>query len=246
MNNIPYHSVKKVRWGWPRLKWLTWLIFITLAACTKYCTVPCGEFELHDRGVLDTATQNGWEMDLDFAFHPADCGVECTCNKVAFVQMVRSVDHGDGTYIYPTSEKEDRATSEGWYIDRLETRIWGYYGRYDDGSFASTVTVGSDTSTANLYDFPKRGEYEPWLGITWMAITVPVCIDNPTSSCNEHLLGYYEWVWLVDDAGTVPGTLHWVSPKGFKDDFDDAVAEWNAQAPGLGKNNFPAFTRLSE
>jgi hypothetical protein len=185
-------------------------------------------------------------MDLDFSFAPAECDVDCTWNKVVFVQMLRSVDHDDGTFYYASSEKEDRATAEGWHIDRLASRIWGYYGRNDDGSFAGTITVGSDTSTATLSDFPKRGEEEPWIGFTWMAITVPVCIENPASACNEQLLGYYEWVWLVDDTGAVPGTLHWVSPKGFKDDFDDAVTEWNSQAPGLGKNTFPAFTRLSE
>ncbi|MEJ2322468.1 MAG: hypothetical protein P8Z31_09075 [Gammaproteobacteria bacterium] len=210
-------------------RYVAWFFVLLLTGCTRSCTVPCGEFELHDRGILDTATSNGWEMDLDFDFNPDECGVECTCNKVVFVQIVRSVDHEDGTYIYPSSEKEDRA-----------------YGRNDDGSFAGTITVGSDTTTANLYDFPRRGQSEPWLGFTWMAVTVPVCIDNPDSSCNNHLLGYYEWAWLVDDAGDVPGTLHWIAPKGFKDDFDDAVSEWNTQAPTLGKNTFPAFTRLSE
>ena len=227
-------------------RWLIWMMLLFLTACTRYCTVPCGTFELQDLGVRDTATQNGWNMELDFSFAPADCGVECTCNKVVYVQMLRSVDHEDGTFLYASTEKEDRATAEGWHIDRLAGRIWGYYGRYDDGSFATTITVGSDTTTATLRDFPRRGEAEPWLGFTWMAITVPVCIDNPDSACNEHLLGYYEWAWIVDDAGTVPGTLHWVSPKSLKDDFDDAVAEWNIQAPGLGKNTFPAFTRLSE
>jgi len=210
------------------------------------CTQPCGEFELNDRGIRDTSTQNGWEMDLDFDFEPVACGEDCACNKVCFVQIVRSVDQEDGTYLYPSSEKADRATSAGFYLDRLAGRIWGYYGRNDDGSFAGTVTTGSDTTTANLYDFPKRGESEPWLDFIWMAITVPVCIDNPTSGCNNHLLGYYEWAWSVDDAGTVPWTIHFISPQGWKDDFDDAVAEWNAQAPSLGKNVFPAFSRLSE
>jgi len=185
-------------------------------------------------------------MDLDFDFAPTECGVECTCNKVVYVQMLRSIDQDDGTYLYASAEKEDRATAEGWHIDRLAGKIWGYYGRNDDGSFASTITIGSDTATATLRDAPSRGESEPWLNFIWMAITVPVCIDNPISSCNEHLLGFYEWGWMVDAAGTVPGTFDWISPKGFKDDFDDAVGEWNIQAPGLGKNTFPAFVRLSE
>lgn len=221
-------------------------ILAALVTCSISCTKPCGEFDLNDRGILDTASQNGWEMDVDFDFTPADCGEECSCTLTCFVQIVRSVDLEDGTYLYPSSEKEDRATATGFYLDRLAGKIWGYYGRNDDGSFAGSVTTGSDTSTANLYDFPKRGDSEPWLDFIWMAITVPVCIDNPDSTCNNHLLGYYEWAWSADAAGTVPWTIHFVSPKGWKDDFDDAIDQWNLQAPGLGKNTFPAFTRLSE
>jgi len=203
-------------------------------------------FQFNDRGVLDNTTANGWKMDLDFNFNPSDCGEDCNCDLVCFIQMVRTIDEENGTYLYATSEKQNRATSEGWYIDRLAGRIWGYYGRYDDGSFANTVTVGSETTKANLYDYPQRPEADPWIDFLWMAITVPVCIDNPNSSCNNHLLGYYEWAWVVDARGSVPYTLDWVSPKGFKDDFDDAIDEWNLQAPGLAKNNFPTFTRLSE
>ena len=229
-----------------KLRWLMWVVILMLPACLRYCTMPCGTFELQDYGIRDTADQNGWDMALDFSFSPTECEVECECNKVVYVQMLRSVDHEDGTFLYASSEKEDRATTEGWHIDRLAGKIWGYYGRNDDGSFAGTITVGSETTTATLRDFPRRGEAEPWLGFTWVAITVPVCIDNPTSTCNDNLLGYYQWAWIVDDTGAVPGSLHWVSPKSLKDDFDDAVAEWNIQAPGLGKNNFPTFIRLSE
>jgi hypothetical protein len=221
-------------------------LLLGLISCTKSCTKPCGEFDLHDNGVQDTSAQNGWSMDLDFAFTPSECNNTCTCDLTAFVQIVRSVSLEDGTYLYPTSEKEDRATATGFYLDRLAGKIWGYYGRNDDGSFAGSVTTGSDTSTANLIDFPRRPESRPWLDFIWMAVTVPVCIDNPDSACNDHLLGYYEWAWSVDDVGTVPWTIHFISPKGWKDDFDDAVARWDLQAPGLGKNAFPTFTRLSQ
>ncbi len=227
-------------------KWLMWSLVLLMVSCTDQCTKPCGVFQFNDDGILDNASVNGWDMSIDFDFNPADCGEECACNKVCFVQMVRSIDQEDGTYLYISSEAEDRATAEGWYIDRVNNRDWGYYGRNDDGTFANYLTPGSTTTTANLADFPTRGESEPWIDFIWMAITVPVCIDNPTSACNNQLLGYYEWAWHVDAAGTVPWGINWISPKGFKDDFDDAVAAWNTEAPGLGKNNFPAFTRLSE
>ncbi len=222
------------------------LVLVPLIFVIVSCTSPCGTFTFHDLGVEDTSTLNGWNMDVDFDFDPVACDVECSCNKVCFIQIVRTIDMETGIYLYATTEKQDRATSEGFYLDRLAGRIWGYYGRNDSGTFASTITVGSDTSTATLRDFPKRGETPPWIDFLWMAITVPVCIDNPSSSCNNYLLGYYEWGWVVDDAGTVPYTIDWIAPRGFKDAFDDAVTKWNAQAPGLEKNIFPTFMRLSE
>lgn len=230
-----------------RVPWALAVVMLFFASCADQCTQPCGVFTYNDGGLVDNPTDgNGIDMSVDFDFNPADCGVACECDKIAFVQIVRVVDEDDGSYKFASAEKEDRATSEGFYLDRLAGKIWGYYGRNDDGSFAGSITVGSDASTASLIDRPRRGDAEPWLGTTWMAITVPVCLDNPGSACNNNLLGFYEWGWLLDGAGTASGPFNFIAPKAFKDDFDDAVAEWNIQAPGLGKNNFPAFTRLSE
>ena len=230
--------------------WKMIMISLLFSSCTDQCTEPCGEFDFLDIHVLDSENisgtiSNGWEMTVEFDFNPADCGEDCACDKVAWVQMLRAIDQSDGTYLYGNEEKEERATSEGWHIDRLQGREWGYYGRNDNGSFASTVTTGSTTTAASLYDRPRRPDTEPYLGFTWMAVTVPVCIDNTGSACNNNLLGFYEWAWITTDASDV-AVLHWISPKAFKDDFDSAVAGWNTDAPGLGYNNFPAFTRLSE
>lgn len=231
-----------------RLKkiWFPWVPLVVLlcaAACEDMCTKACGGFTFHDLGITDTSDVNGWSMNLDFNFTPKDCGSSCTCATVCYMQMVHNVDIEDGSYLYPSSEKEDRATTDGWYIDRVEGKIWGYYGRNDDGSFASYVTPGSETSTATMGDAPSRSEGEPWINFWWIGISVPVCIEDTGSSCNDHLLGYYEWGWKVDDAGAVT-TLNTIAPTGIEDAFDDAVSEWNTQAPTLGKNTFPAFTRL--
>ncbi len=226
------------------------LISLLLSSCSERCTKPCGEFNFLDIHVIDSeniggTVSNGWEMTVEFDFNPSDCSEDCGCNKVAWVQMLRAIDQSDGTYLYANEEKEDRATAEGWHIDRLQGRQWGYYGRNDDGTFAGTVTTGSTTTTASLYDRPRRPDSEPYLGFLWMAVTVPVCIDNVGSSCNNKLLGFYEWAWFTSDRSDV-AVIHWISPKGFKDDFDSAVSEWNTDAPGLGYNTFPVFTRLSE
>lgn len=240
-------SIPASRAIWSRFRILVpALVVAALLPGVSACTKPCVEFGLNDKEILDSSTDNGWSIEIDFDFTPSECNNTCTCDLTAFAQIVRSLDLRNGTHLYPSSEKEARATATGFYLDRLGGRIWGYYGRNNDGSFASTVTPGSDTSTANLRDFPRRPEIEPWLGFLWMAVTGPVCIDTPDSTCNEHLLGYYEWVWWVNDGGTVPWTAHFVSPPAWKDDFDEAVVRWNKQAALLEKKPLPEFTRLAQ
>jgi hypothetical protein len=204
---------------------------------------PCGDFTFTG-ATVDGATQNGVDMDVSFDFDPAECGSTCTCSLVAYIQIVRTVDLEDFTYIYPSSEKADRATADGWYIDRIANRIWGYYGRNDDGTFATTLDPGSDTDPATLFDSPRRGQSEPWLSIWWQAVSVPVCIDNG-STCANRLVGAYFWSWLVDEDGAVPGIINGVAWEPLPDAVDEAVAEWNIQAPTLGKNTFPAFTWMT-
>jgi len=204
---------------------------------------PCGTFTFNGTE-YDTSTSNGVNMDLSFDFDPSVCGSTCTCDPVVYIQVVRTADLETYIYLYPSTEKEDRATGDGWYIDRIAGRVWGYYGRNNDGSFAYYLTPGSEVDPAILEDAPRRPESEPWLGIWWQAVSVPVCIEAG-STCENNLLGHYFWSWLVDDSGVVAGILDWIAGPTLADSVDEAVAEWNAQAPGLGKNTFPTFTRLT-
>jgi hypothetical protein len=215
------------------------LLFLTTGCCKL---PPCGDFEFTGSS-YDTSISNGVDMNISFDFDPEICCTDCTCDLVCYVQMVRVCDLEDGIYLYATSEKADRATDDGWYIDRLAGRIWGYYGRYDDGSFAPTLQPGSNTTNAILYDAPRRGESDEWMPIWWQAVSVPVCIDDG-SGCENNLLGYYFWSWVVDENGVVLDPIHGIAWKPLEEHFNEAVDEWNLQAPGLGKNNFPAFSPL--
>jgi hypothetical protein len=216
------------------------LIGMMLNACKP--TRRCGVFTFTG-SVNDGSSSNSLPMNLSFDFDPAACGSSCNCNPVGYIQMVRNYDFEDGTYIYPSSEKEDRATGYGWYIDRVEGRKWGYYGMNDDGTFASYLTPGSATTNAILGDEPSRPESEPWLGFWWQAVSAPVCIQS-SSSCNNRLLGYYFWSWMVEANGHVPAPFHGNAWKSLDAELLNAVSEWNAQAPGLGKNVFPSLSNL--
>ena len=217
------------------------VVLVLLAGCA--IVEPCGTFEFNGTAV-DTSSENGVNMSVSYDFAPGDCESTCTCDPVVYVQIVRTVDWQTFAYLYPSTEKQNRATNEGWYIDRIANRVWGYYGRNDDGSFASYLTPGSDVNLATLQDSPRRPESEPWLGIWWQAVSVPVCIEEG-SACENNLLGYYFWSWFVEDTGVVAGVWDWIAGPTLADAVDDAVAEWNPQALALGKNAFPAFTRLA-
>lgn len=214
---------------------------MSLAACTQIH--PCGTFAFTGNA-NDGATSNGITMNLGFDFDPAACGETCTTNTVAYIQMVRTYNVDDGTYSYISEEHQARAIAYGWYVDRLTGRIWGYYGRNNDGTWAGNLTPGNNTTNAVLFDAPSRPD--SMRNIWWQAVSAPVSINGGAGSCNNNFLGYYYWSWFVDSAGhltnneIIKGTawedLHLA--------MDDAVAAWNAQAPGIGHNVFPAFVKL--
>jgi hypothetical protein len=183
-------------------------------------------------------------MNLGFAFDAGVCGSTCAPTKIAYIQMVRTYDFDEGTYSYISEEHEARGTTYGWYVDRLTGRDWGYYGRNDDGSFAGNLTPGNNTTPAVLLDAPSRPD--GMRNIWWQAVSGAVSIDGGAGTCNNNFLGYYFWSWLVDDAGAVTDSyiIKGVAWEDLQLLMDDAVAAWNAQAPGLGHNLFPGFGKL--
>lgn len=224
--------------------WLVLALVLSLSGCQSFCTriTSCGIFTFTGTKV-DTPETNGLDMNLSFDFNPADCGSNCSCDPVAYIQIVRTVSLDDSSFIFPSSEKQDRANANGWYIDRIPGMKWGYYGRNDDGSFAGNLDPGTENDPAILFDGPNRPEAQPWIHIWWQAVSVPVCIQSG-SGCENKLLGYYFWSWMVDSAGVTSDPIHAIAWEDQDGEVDTAVAGWNTQAPGLGKHTFPAFTRL--
>jgi hypothetical protein len=218
------------------------LVALVLSGCGTP-TGPCGAFTFAGA----PHGSRGITMTLNFDFNPATCSAPaCTCNTIAYVQIVRIVDLTTGNYLSPNTEQTNRivtgraaATSNGWAVDRLSGRVWGYYGRNNDGTFATTLTPGSNTTDAILRDVPSGWPDQSWFD----AVSVPVCIDA-SAACVNQLAGYYYWLFIVGTGGTVGDPLHRIGVTWNRDSFDEAVIEWNADAPGLGKNVFPTFTRM--
>jgi hypothetical protein len=206
-------------------------------------TVPCGTFTFTGT----PHTNRGITMTLDHNFNPAACSAPaCTCNTIAYVQIVRIIDQNTGNFLSPNSEQTNRIVTgratqalNGWAVDRLSGRIWGYYGRNNDGTFASTLTPGNNTTAATLRDTPSGWPDQSWFD----AVSVPVCIAAG-SSCVNQLTGFYYWLFVVGAGGSVGDPVHMIAVEWHRDAVSESIIEWNNDAPGLGKNAFPAFTRM--
>ena len=217
------------------------LLFLLMVGCGNP-TTPCGVFTF--TGAPNGA--RGINMTQTFQFGPPPCSASCTTNSIAYVQIVRIIDRDTGNFLAPGPEQQTRIVTgqatvalNGWAVDRLEGRVWGFYGRNNDGTFAGTLTPGSNASPAILRDSPSGWPDNSWFD----AVDVPICIDA-NSGCVNNELGYDYWLFIVNPGGNVGNPFNEIGVDWHRDAVDVAVAAWNANAPGLGKNTFPALTRM--
>lgn len=220
------------------------LLLLPIVGACGAATQPCGTFAFTG----SPHSNRGITMSLDFTFNPTGCAATGSPNAqtVAYVQIVRIIDQTTGAFLSPNSEQTNRIVTgqsntvfNGWAVDRLAGRTWGYYGRNNDSTFAATLTTGSSTSTATLRDVPSGWRNQSWFD----AVSVPVCLQGNTA-CQDRLLGYYYWLFIVDNSGTVGNPVNLVGVDWNRDAFDRAVTEWNNDASGLSKNSFPTMPRL--
>ena len=217
-------------------------LFSLLFAGCGNPTTPCGVFTFTG----SPSGNRGINLTQKFQFGPAPCAASCTTNIIASVQIVRIFDRDTGNFLAPGPEQQARIVTgqgvvalNGWAVDRLEGRIWGFYGRNNDGSFAGTLTPGSNASPAILLDAPSGWPDNSGFD----AVDVRICID-PNSGCVNNELGYDYWLFIVNPGGVVGNPFNEIGVDWHRDAVDVSVAAWNANAPGLGKNTFPAFTRM--
>lgn len=220
---------------------LSSLLLMFISGCGPK-TVPCGTFSFTGA----PHTSRGINMALDFDFNPATCDSTCDCNTVVYIQIVRIIDVNTGNFLSPNSEQTNRIVRNntstalnGWAVDRLAGRVWGYYGRNNDGTFAGTLIPGSNSTNATLRDMPSGWPDRSLFD----AVSVPICIHTD-ATCVNQLLGYYYWLFAVGKNGVVSNPLNIIAVEWHRDAVDQAVIEWNNDAPGLKKNSFPAFTRM--
>ena len=210
-------------------------------------TVPCGTFTYTGAPHSD----RGIDATVNFDFEPTKCQPNVSSNLVAYVQIIRIIDRNTGNFLSPNSQQTDRIVTgradtelNGWAIDRLSDRRWGFYGRNNNGNFASTLTPGSDSVNAVLRDRPSGWPDDS----RFDAVSVPVCLRTespfqPRSPCVHRLLGYYFWQFYVDEGGAVNRLLNLRAKKWVCNAVDQSVIEWNNDSSTFNKNSFPTFVR---
>lgn len=213
-------------------------LFLLMSCGTP--TVPCGTFTFTGNPIA-----NGLDISVSFDFNPGDCGGACTCDTIVYIQIARAYDLNTGNFLAPTTEYTNRMVTgrtpeclNGWMLDRLDGRVWGYYGRNNNGSFAGSLTPGDNATAAVLLDTPSGWPDETMLDF----VTVPVCIDDD-AGCFNDLLGYYYWWFFIASGGSV-SFIDKIAVEWHRDAIDESVVEWNSDAPGLGKNVFPAMSPM--
>ena len=214
-----------------------------LAAGCGHASSPCGTFAFTGA----KHSNRGVDVTVTFTFDPTNCGApSTTATTIAYIQIVRIIDIDTGGFLAPNSDQQNRIVTgqtqtslNGWAVDRLSGRVWGYYGRNNDGTFASTITTGSNSTNAVLRDSPSGWPNRSWFD----AVTVPDCLVG-VSACQDHLLGYYYWFFIVDNIGTATDPGDFVARTWHQDAVDRSVDAWNADASSLSKNSFPTLTRM--
>ena len=200
-------------------------ILCLLASCQP--TLECGSWNFNGNIQGDSLP-----LSDAFTFNPANCGKNCQCDTDAMIQMVRVYDADDQMFLAGSGESTEWIDSDGWMIDQQPLLGWaeGYYGLNNDGTtFDSEYnSVGSNGTPNTLYDDP--GGWGP--NTYFYAVDVAVCFKD--DNCQNRILGYYFWSFIVDGAGNPQKFITSPAWKDLDTEFQSSVASWNRWAPTSG------------
>jgi hypothetical protein len=214
-----------------------------IAACTP--TYQCGTWVFSG-----TPTGTQFPLSSAFTFNPSGCGQNCPDSQDVMIQMVWVYNADTHSMMYPSSEPQGgSADPDGWFIDRLTGAAYGYYGLQNNGTFYPGWNTPGGPGTANtLFDEPGG-----WPANTYFyAVDVAVCYGS--KSCNNKILGYYFWSYILDSSDVGQKFITAPAWQDLDTEFQSALTAWNNWAPTSGTENdgtgsFPhanAFPALSD
>lgn len=214
----------------------------------------CGTFSLQST-VSDFPVRPvpSLKFNVQFDFNPQMCGLQCVCEDIAFIQILRLTDQSkpakwENFQIHPEQEwrmmrDEDNPLIHGWSLDRADDRTYPFYARNDDGTWDTIsnlrdpwtgwigyTSLGSNSSSAILLDSIT---YEPKNTFRVDAVQVPICVgENARSSCPNRVLGYHGFAYNVTPDPvrgqqlSTPTEVHFPALRSV---VCEAVRNWNTQ-----------------
>jgi hypothetical protein len=202
------------------------LTLFLFTACQS--TQECGTWSF-----TGTPSGNSFPMNDSFTFTPADCGKSCDCTSDPIIQMVWVYDATAKTNVYASDQPQGtRSDANGWSIDQLNGWAYAYYSLQNNGTFSSFYGLpGANGTASSLIDQPGGW----WANVYFYAVDVPVCYTSKT--CQNKILGYYFWSYILDSTDTGQKFITAPAWKDLDTEFLNAVASWNAWAPTSGTEN---------
>lgn len=165
-----------------------------------------------------------------FTFSPATCGKNCTCTQDPIIQMTWVYNSDQQTNLYASDQPQGtRSDVNGWAVDQINGWAYAYYSLQNDGTFSSFYGLPGANGTASTLNDTPGG----WPANTYFyAVDVPVCYSSET--CQNKILGYYFWSYILDNTDTGQKFITAPAWKDLDTEFQNAVAAWNAWAPTSG------------
>jgi hypothetical protein len=202
------------------------LALIALTGCTP--TFECGSWNFSG-----TPSGNSFPLSSAFTFKPSGCNASCDNVQDVMIQMTWVYDEDLKTNVYASDQPQGaRSDANGWSIDRIDGAAYGYYGLRNNGTFLAAWNIPGGPSTANtLFDDPGGWPANVW----FYAVDVAVCYNS--KSCNNKIVGYYFWSYILDSNDVGHAFITAPAWKNLDQEFQNALAAWNSWAPSSGSES---------
>ncbi len=196
-----------------------------------------GDWDFTQKNTNAARAGAGYVSEVTITFKPKD---KCACDEIAFVQTTRGTDTTTGKHEEARDNFKNRMTSDGWTIDRVDRRKYGWYG-YDNDDTASGITPGKAAPgslvDAVLFDAPGFSR------VNWRR-EFEACAICKKGKDALNVYGCLTWGYEADKDGKLTSLKVGVTD-GPSKAFTAAVDAWNDQAKGpADKRNHPDQVQL--